>query len=88
MVRALCTKGVSGPLTLDLGFQGEIVSNHLAERTFTGAAPEVVFVRCAYFMENWASALPTLKEDPPFFHSTISPASNAVPMVCIIAASQ
>ncbi|KXH41198.1 hypothetical protein CSIM01_03404 [Colletotrichum simmondsii] len=33
---------------------GEIRTNYEAEQALIGAAPEVVFVRCAYFMENWA----------------------------------
>lgn len=53
----------------------------MAEQTFAGVAPEVVFIRCAYFMENFAFALETIQADPPFFCSTISPASHAVPMV-------
>ncbi|KAK8134795.1 hypothetical protein PG984_006807 [Apiospora sp. TS-2023a] len=62
---------------------GEIKTNHAAERALRGAAPEVVFMRCAYFMENWAAALATLKEDPPFFYSVISPADYKIPMVSV-----
>ena len=64
--------------------KGEIATNHVAEKTFAGAAPEVIFARCAYFMENWASGFESLKTDPPFFYSVITPASNAVPMVCLL----
>ncbi|KAK7978605.1 hypothetical protein PG996_004660 [Apiospora saccharicola] len=62
---------------------GEIGTNHEAEQALLGAAPEVIFVRCAYFMENWAVALATLKEDSPFFYSAISPADCKVPMVSV-----
>ncbi|KAJ0366920.1 hypothetical protein COL154_003427 [Colletotrichum chrysophilum] len=46
-----------------------------------GSAPEVVFVRCAYFMENWAAALKTAKSEQHYFHSVISPADYKIPMV-------
>ena len=61
--------------------KGEIATNHVAEKAFVGAAPEVVFVRCAYFIENWAMALHGLEADPPSICTTISPESHAVPMV-------
>ncbi|KAK8036933.1 hypothetical protein PG991_001247 [Apiospora marii] len=63
--------------------QGEIKTNHEAEQALMGAAPEVVFVRCAYFMENWAMALATVKAEPPFFYSVISPADYKIPMVSV-----
>ncbi|KAH8755321.1 hypothetical protein F5883DRAFT_469264 [Diaporthe sp. PMI_573] len=62
---------------------GEIATNHVAEKALAGAAPEVVFVRCAYFMENWGMALHGLKGDPPSICTTISPASHAIPMVSV-----
>lgn len=61
--------------------QGEILTNHEAEVILKDAAPEVVFVRCAYFMENWAAAVETVKEGS-FFFSTLTPLeTNALPMV-------
>ncbi|KAJ0374830.1 hypothetical protein COL26b_006995 [Colletotrichum chrysophilum] len=48
-----------------------------------GSAPEVVFVRCAYFMENWAAALKTAKSEQHYFHSVISPADYKIPMVSV-----
>lgn len=45
------------------------------------AAPEVVFVRCAYFMENWMMALQTLRSENPFFYSTLTPLNHVLPMV-------
>ncbi|KAI8274385.1 hypothetical protein K4K60_009787 [Colletotrichum sp. SAR11_57] len=48
-----------------------------------GSAPEVVFVRCAYFMENWAAALETAKSEKHYFHSVISPAEYKIPMVSV-----
>ncbi|KAK8039870.1 hypothetical protein PG993_008281 [Apiospora rasikravindrae] len=62
---------------------GEIRTNHEAEQALLGAAPEVVFMRCAYFMENWATSLATLKADPPFFYSVICPADYKIPMVSV-----
>lgn len=64
-------------------FQGEILTNHAAEVVLKDAAPEVVFVRCAYFMENWASSLKTVKEAG-FFFSTITPLDFPLPMVSLI----
>ncbi|KAK7949057.1 uncharacterized protein PG986_009943 [Apiospora aurea] len=63
---------------------GEIRTNHEAEQSLRNAAPKVVFMRCAYFMENWATALATtLKADPPFFYSVICPADYKIPMVSV-----
>ncbi|KZL83190.1 hypothetical protein CI238_04543 [Colletotrichum incanum] len=62
---------------------GEIKTNYEAEQALTGAAPEVVFVRCAYFMENWATALETLKAEPPFFYSAVCPEDFHIPMVSV-----
>jgi hypothetical protein len=72
---------VSLSFDTDVVLQGEIKTNHVAERELKDAAPEIVFIRCAYFMENWASALETLKGDSPFFHSVTSPAGFAFPQV-------
>lgn len=43
----------------------------------------VVFVRAAYFMENWAATLESLKGPEPFVVSTISPDDWSVPMVAV-----
>lgn len=74
--------GISALVTNYSLLKGEIACNHVAEKILAGAAPEVVFIRCAYFMENWAMALQGLSAEPPFVCTTISPASHAVPMVC------
>ena len=68
----------SGHLT-DFVSQGEILSNHEAEVALSDAAPEVVFVRCEYFMENWAMCLETIPAG--FFFSTLTPLDYALPMV-------
>ncbi|KAF4869988.1 hypothetical protein CGCSCA1_v010907 [Colletotrichum siamense] len=62
---------------------GEIKTNYEAEQALIGSAPEVVFVRCAYFMENWAAALETAKSEKRHFHSVISPAEYKIPMVSV-----
>ncbi|KAK2016345.1 NAD(P)-binding protein [Colletotrichum eremochloae] len=62
---------------------GEIKTNYEAEQALTGAAPEVVFVRCAYFMENWIAALETLKAESPFFYSVLCPEDLKIPMVSV-----
>lgn len=61
--------------------QGEIKTNHQAEQVFKGAAPEVVFVRPCYFMENWASAVGTASSEAAFFFSTVTPLDFQMPMV-------
>jgi len=63
--------------------QGEIKTNHIAEGVFRDSAPEVVFVRCGYFMENWASAVETIKRDGSF-HTTIVPLDMKVAMVSLV----
>ncbi|KAF2148846.1 NAD(P)-binding protein [Myriangium duriaei CBS 260.36] len=60
---------------------GEIKTNHLAEQTLRNAAAEVIFIRCAYFMENWAAAFMTTAQEPAHFYSVITPPDNKVPMV-------
>ncbi|KAL0940315.1 NmrA family protein [Colletotrichum truncatum] len=62
---------------------GELRTNYEAEQALVGAAPEVVFIRCAYFMENWATALETVKTESPFFYSVICPADYKIPMVAV-----
>ncbi|KAI3555188.1 hypothetical protein CABS03_03749 [Colletotrichum abscissum] len=62
---------------------GEIRTNYEAEQALIGAAPEVVFVRCAYFMENWASVLKTASDDTPHFSSVLCPIDYAIPMVSV-----
>ncbi|KXH67979.1 hypothetical protein CSAL01_00649 [Colletotrichum salicis] len=62
---------------------GEIRTNYEAEQALIGAAPEVVFIRCAYFMENWAAVLKTANNDPPHFSSVLCPIDYAIPMVSV-----
>jgi len=62
---------------------GEIKTNHIAEGVFRDSAPEVVFVRCGYFMENWASAVETIKRDGSF-HTTIVPLDMKVAMIATL----
>ncbi|KAK5652249.1 hypothetical protein OQA88_10746 [Cercophora sp. LCS_1] len=58
---------------------GEILTNHVAEKALRDATEEVVFVRCAYFMENWAAALETIPAG--FFFTTITPVEFALPHI-------
>ncbi|KAK4184803.1 hypothetical protein QBC35DRAFT_39104 [Podospora australis] len=60
---------------------GEVITNHAAEVSLKDAAPEVVFVRCHYFVENWATALETINAG--FFYSTITPLDFATPMIAV-----
>lgn len=49
------------------------------EKVLADAAEEVVFVRCAYFMENWATALETIPAG--FFFTTVTPVEFELPHV-------
>ncbi|CAM1508620.1 Fc.00g054680.m01.CDS01 [Cosmosporella sp. VM-42] len=63
---------------------GEIKTNHIAETIFAATkVPEIIVVRCAYFMENWTMSLETLKAPEPFFYSTITPLDWTVEMVAV-----
>lgn len=63
--------------------QGEVLSTlHQAEQILSDAAPEVSFVRCAYFMENWATSIKMVQERGSFY-SPITPLEWAMPMVAV-----
>ncbi|KAG8405100.1 hypothetical protein J3459_022238 [Metarhizium acridum] len=63
---------------------GEIKTNNIAERVLaTTDIPEIIFIRCAYFMENWTVALDTLRGPEPFFYSTVTPLEWKIPMVAV-----
>lgn len=40
-------------------------------------------MRCAYFMENWATAIQTMEAETPYFYSLICPADYTIPMVYV-----
>ncbi|KAH6631350.1 hypothetical protein F5144DRAFT_215435 [Chaetomium tenue] len=60
---------------------GEILSNHEAEVVLRDVAPEVVFVRCGFFMENWGMGLETLAEG--FLYTTLTPIDHPLPMIAV-----
>ncbi|KAJ5601775.1 hypothetical protein N7510_011309 [Penicillium lagena] len=63
---------------------GEIKTNNKAEEVLRDTKVQnIVFVRCAYFMENWTISLDTLRGPNPFFLSTITPVDYKIPMVAI-----
>ncbi|KAK0669298.1 hypothetical protein QBC41DRAFT_275155 [Cercophora samala] len=64
---------------------GELKANHAAETTISTLPLSIqkVYVRCSWFMENWASELPNLLSDKPFFYSTISPADFPFPHIAV-----
>lgn len=69
---------------LGLPLQGELKTNHTAEQVFKDTnVPEIIFVRCTFFMENWTTSLETLKAPKPFFYSTITPLDFKVAMVAV-----
>ncbi|PYH46298.1 NAD(P)-binding protein [Aspergillus saccharolyticus JOP 1030-1] len=66
------------------GGTGEIMTNHISEEILRDAACEVVIIRCAYFMENWATSLPTVRQkETPYLETVITPVDFAVPMVAV-----
>lgn len=56
-------------------------TNHVSEKIYRHAAPEVIFIRNVYFMENWVSAVDTINSPTPHFYSTVTPADHKLPMV-------
>jgi hypothetical protein len=62
--------------------QGAILTNHEAEVVLKDAAPEVVFIRGVYFMENWGMGLETLPAG--FFYTTVTPVDHPLPMVSLL----
>jgi uncharacterized protein YbjT (DUF2867 family) len=63
---------------------GELKTNHISEEILkTTNIPEIIFLRAAYFMENWTMSLETLKAPEPFFCSTITPLDFKVAMVAV-----
>lgn len=64
-----------------MGRQGEIMTNHISEVILRDAAAEVTIMRCAYFMENWATAVQEVRhKDHPFLETVITPVEFEVPM--------
>lgn len=58
------------------------MARYVAEECLGDAASEVVFVRCAFLMENWATVMKTLNSEIPSFHSLIDASwDNKMPMV-------
>ncbi|KAM3439808.1 hypothetical protein NHJ13734_003541 [Beauveria thailandica] len=64
---------------------GEIKTNHIAEKILQNTnVAEILFVRCAYFMENWTLFnRQTLKGPEPYFNSVITPLDFQLPMVAV-----
>ncbi|KAF5557202.1 nucleoside-diphosphate-sugar epimerase [Fusarium phyllophilum] len=63
---------------------GELKTNHISEQVLkTTNIPEVIIIRCSYFMENWTMSVETLKNPNPFFFSTITPLDFKIAMVAI-----
>ena len=57
------------------------MTNHIAEEILKDVVPEVVFMRCAYIMENWAPAMETVQSKHPHLSSVITPLDYEIPMV-------
>ncbi|EGU75544.1 hypothetical protein FOPG_13698 [Fusarium oxysporum f. sp. conglutinans race 2 54008] len=63
---------------------GELKTNHISEEVLkTTDIPEIIIIRCSYFMENWTMSVETLKGPNPFFFSTITPLDFKIAMVSI-----
>ncbi|KAH8879818.1 hypothetical protein GQ53DRAFT_671328 [Thozetella sp. PMI_491] len=56
-------------------------TSHVAETIFHDSAPEVVLIRCAYFIENFGPAIKTTLWSEGFFYSTTTPLNYKVPIV-------
>lgn len=60
------------------------MARHIAEENLRDAASEVVFVRCAFLMENWAHVIETVNSQAPSFYSLIDTSWDCkVPMVSL-----
>lgn len=60
------------------------MARHVAEEDLGDAASEVVFVRCAFLMENWAPVIETLNSEAPSFYSLVDTSWDyKVPMVAL-----
>lgn len=60
------------------------MARHVAEEDLGDAASEVVFVRCAFLMENWAPVIKTLNSEAPSFYPLIDTSWDyQVPMVAL-----
>lgn len=64
---------------------GELLTNHVAEQCLGGTAvPEVAFIRCSYFMENWTLFdRDNLVGADPFFTTLITPPDWKIPMIAV-----
>ncbi|KAG9256865.1 uncharacterized protein F5Z01DRAFT_672095 [Emericellopsis atlantica] len=62
---------------------GILKINHISDEILKQSVPEVFIMRPFYFYEDWASQIPTLKEDPSTITSVYSPLDFKVPMVSI-----
>lgn len=59
---------------------GNIFTTHILEEELQSAAPQMVFVRCAWFMDNWQPLLPVARE-PGVLPSFLLPLDRAIPMI-------
>lgn len=60
------------------------MTNNIAERVFkTANVAEMIFVRAAYFMENWTMFTETLQGPEPFVPSVITPLDYKIPMIAV-----
>ncbi|KAK3984513.1 hypothetical protein QBC44DRAFT_336899 [Cladorrhinum sp. PSN332] len=63
---------------------GAIQTNNAAEQVLGKTnVPEIAIVRPVYFMENWITAVDTLKSETPFFFTTFTPSSLKIPHIAI-----
>ncbi|KAJ3547917.1 hypothetical protein NM208_g1267 [Fusarium decemcellulare] len=60
---------------------GKVRTNYNCERILESLACDVIFVRNCFFMENWSSAIETIKSENPYFYSTIAPLDYSLPTV-------
>ena len=61
---------------------GNIVTTHVLEETLKDTAPQVVIVRCAWFMENWFSSVSAVKSgQSPVLGSMLQKLERKIPQI-------
>jgi len=59
---------------------GKIVTTHILEELLANSAPEVIYLRAAYFLENWGASTKAVKETSTLT-TFIDPPTFSMPMV-------
>ncbi|CAF3463342.1 unnamed protein product [Rotaria sp. Silwood1] len=61
---------------------GNILTTHILEETLKGTAPQIVIIRCAWFMENWFKSVSAVKlGQSPVLGSMLQKLERKIPQV-------